>query len=74
MNICLQIRRIYEKVICCVGMSNRLTKFHNTIGVKQRCPLSPTLFGLCIDELDEMDVKFVEEEDVHKVCWPPKSA
>ena len=61
----LAISRIYEKVICCVCMSDKLSDFFNsTIGFKQECPLSPTLFGLCIDELEEMVVKFVKEECV----------
>ena len=30
-------------------------------------PLSPTLFGLCIDELEEMVVKFVKEEGIKEV-------
>ena len=29
--------------------------------------LSPTLFGLCIDELEEMVTKFVKEECVEEV-------
>ena len=29
-------------------------------------PLSPTLFGLCIDELEEMVVKFVREVTIYK--------
>ena len=42
--------------------------FNSTIGVKKECPLSPTLFGLCIDELEEMVAKFVKEEGVEEVA------
>ena len=46
-------------------MSNGLSKFLNsTIDVKQGCPCSPTLFGVRIDELEEMVAKFVKEEVV----------
>ena len=49
-------------------MSNRLSDFFNsTIGVKQGCSPSPTLFGLWIDELEEMVAKFVKEECVEEM-------
>ena len=64
----LAISRIYEKVICYVCMSDKLSDFfNNTIGVKQGCSRSPILFGLCIDELEEMIAKFVKEEGVEEV-------
>ena len=48
---------LYDSVIGRVrapgGMSPEIT---STIGVKQGCPLSPTLFGLYIDEIS----KFVD--------------
>ena len=36
--------------------------------VEQGYPLSPTLFGLCIDEVDQMVAKFVNEESVEEVA------
>ena len=49
-------------------MSDRLSNiFNSTIGVYQGYILSLTLFGLCIDEFEEMVAKFVKEEGVEKV-------
>ena len=37
-------------------------QFLSNIGVKQRCPLLPTLFGLCIDKLDEVVKKVARKQ------------
>ena len=67
-NICLQFPEIHEKVTCYVCMGDGIMIFlKNTNGVKQGSPLSPTLFGLCIDELEEMVTKFIKEECVEEV-------
>ena len=44
-------------------MDNGFSKyFLSNMGVKQEHPLSPTLFGLCIDELEERKNKVVKKE------------
>ena len=45
-----------------------LNIFNSTIGVKQRWSLSLTLFGLRIDELEQMVAKFVKEDSVEEVA------
>ena len=62
------ISRIYEKLICHVRMDEGLSDyFTSTTGVKRCCPLSPTLFGLCIDELEQRGIKFLKEEGIEEV-------
>lgn len=58
-----KVARIYVKVRCAVRMSDQQSSFFSSdIGVKHGCPLSPTLFGHCIDELEEMVQYFAANE------------
>lgn len=39
--------------------------FSRDIGVKQGCPFSPTLFGLCIGQLEDLAQQFTQIEGIN---------
>jgi hypothetical protein len=56
--------RLYESVSGRLRMAHGLSDFiQSTIGVKQGCPLSPTLFGIYIDELESFLHEHIQEGD-----------
>lgn len=64
-NLCMGVYRIYQRVICRLKGRNGLSQtFESNMGVKQGCPLSPTLFGLCIDKLEETLLTIMHEEGI----------
>ena len=46
------IEHLYEKATSAVLMNGTLGKgFRTTIGIRQSCPLSPTLFNICLQRI-----------------------
>jgi hypothetical protein len=65
------IKAIYQSSYCCVNVNNKLTNWFDTIaGVKQGDTLSPTMFGIFINDIVD-DVKSVNvgiKIDGHNIC------
>ena len=54
MHLRVAVAQLYKEVRCQLKTQTGFSRaFSSNMGVKQGCPLSPTLFGLCIDELEE---------------------
>ena len=54
-DLCMGIYRVYQRMMCRIKGHHGLSQaFESIMGVKQGCPLFPTLFGLCIDKLEEV--------------------
>ena len=52
--------RLYEQVMCRLKTTHGFSKsFTSNMGVKQGCPLCPTLFGIYIDELEELIQEYI---------------
>ena len=48
------VAQLYSQVKCQLKTHTGFSRaFFSNMGVKQGCPLSPTLFGLCIDQLED---------------------
>jgi hypothetical protein len=58
------IIRLYESVLGCLRLAHDLSDFiQSTIGVKQGCPLSSSLFGIYIDELESFLHDHIQDGD-----------
>ena len=68
------IKVLYADVPMSVRTAEGLSQpFHSSMGVKQGCPLSPTLFGLFIDDFEEliMGTEGCDLPQLHNTPIPP---
>ncbi|MCO5607868.1 hypothetical protein L7F22_062070 [Adiantum nelumboides] len=56
-----QLEQVTGRALCQGGLSDPIA---STIGVKQGCPLSPTLFGLYIDKISDYILRAGAESDL----------
>ena len=61
--------QVFECVRCASGLSNCFT---STIGVKQGCPLSSTLFGTYIDEICVTSMCLTKRIDIDRWSYASK--
>jgi hypothetical protein len=58
--------RLYESVLGCLYTAQDLSDFiGSTISVMQGCPLSPSLFGIYVDEIESFLQEHIQECDGH---------
>ena len=58
------IMRLYESLLGRLHAANGMSNFiQSTIGVKQGCPLSPTLLGIYINELEAFLHEHIQDTD-----------
>jgi hypothetical protein len=55
---------LYESILGRLHTVHKMSNFiRSTIGVKQGCPMSPTLFGIYIDELESFLHEHIQDSD-----------
>jgi hypothetical protein len=65
---------LYESVLGCLHTVYKMSDFiRSSIKVKQGCPMSPTLFGIYIDELEAFLHDHIQNNDGCLLHWVPIS-